>query len=251
MRAELKWEKRWAAKVTWSVRMTVPKCTQMLSSAQHSTTRGLFTVFLLFLSWQKPVFFAFIGWYGVQEVRLFFLRTYFCSWLSFRCTKWFLLFCFGFFLSKEGCVYKGSSQYSQFQSSSVQWIAGGVHAISPQQYVPSVQVKGILQFHPSSMNESTEPMWEWIPSSNSVGVTWVRIALTNAILLYALELHFQSEISRRYRRSSRRAQGWWMIEGASVPSSVLLLNAHLGFSLPLVWKAWSRGGISVFIAVML
>lgn len=32
---------------------------------------------------------------------------------------------------------------------------------------------------------------------------------------------------------------------------VLPVNMHLGFSLPLVWKAWSRDRISVFITVML
>lgn len=32
---------------------------------------------------------------------------------------------------------------------------------------------------------------------------------------------------------------------------VLAVNMHLGFSLPLVWKAWSRDRISVFIVVML
>jgi len=38
---------------------------------------------------------------------------------------------------------------------------------------------------------------------------------------------------------------------ASVLSSVLPLNTHLGFNLPLVWKAWSQGRISVFVAVTL
>lgn len=32
---------------------------------------------------------------------------------------------------------------------------------------------------------------------------------------------------------------------------VLPVSMYLGLSLPLVWKAWSRDRISVFIAVML
>lgn len=86
-------------------------------------------------------------------------------------------------------------------------LLGGVSCNFSSTVCPKCAGKGDFSVHPSSMNESTEPMWERIPSSNSVGGTWVRIALTNAMLLYALELHFQSEISRRYRRSSRRAPG--------------------------------------------
>lgn len=32
---------------------------------------------------------------------------------------------------------------------------------------------------------------------------------------------------------------------------VLPVNMYLGLSLPLVWKAWSRDRISVFVAVVL
>ena len=41
-----------------------------------------------------------------------------------------------------------------------------------------------------SLRESTEPMWEQMLFSTSIGSPWVRIALINAVLLYALEPHF-------------------------------------------------------------
>lgn len=58
----------------------------------------------------------------------------------------------------------------------------------------------------------SSPMWSWILFSNSIVNIRVRIALTNAVLLYALEPYFQGEISRQYRCRNRKAWGWWMIE---------------------------------------